>query len=209
MVESAASPIYHRYLNALAAGADVLTVFVEYRHAPEQPLVTAYDDSWAVTSTSPGSPEPWLAVHGEASREEHADNSAGTNIVQSVDLRTTAEGLPHPCAAICGLLLVDPYFWDATNAMAARLEARICRDWWLVCMRPNGKVHDLRICPMCAEATPQLAALPCKRVMVVVACDDFLAAEGRERPRREVAHRGKDIDDQGRRRYARRGGGGD
>lgn len=68
MVESAASPTYHRYLDALASRAGVLAVSVEYRRAPEHPLPAAYDDAWAAlawTLTSGLRKEPWLAEHGD------------------------------------------------------------------------------------------------------------------------------------------------
>ena len=47
-----------------------------------------------------------------------------------------------------------------------------------MCARPNTEVDDPRICPACTEATLWLVALPCKRVMVAMARDDFLAAKG-------------------------------
>ncbi|KAI4976248.1 hypothetical protein ZWY2020_049855 [Hordeum vulgare] len=184
MIESAASPTYHRYLNALAARAGTLAVSVEYRRAPEHPLPAAYDDSWAalawaVAGSAPGGPEPWLAAHGDASRVFLAGDSAGANIAHNVALRAAAEGLPRPCAAVVGVLLVHPYFWDPTNAMAPELEVRIRREWRFMCARPDAEVGDPRICPTCPEAAPRLAALPCRRAMVAVAGDDFLAVKGR------------------------------
>ncbi|XP_048545629.1 tuliposide A-converting enzyme 1, chloroplastic-like [Triticum urartu] len=184
MVETAAAPTYHRYLNALAARAGALAVSVEYRRVPEHPLPAAYDDSWAalawaVAGSAPGGPEPWLAAHGDASRVFLAGDSAGANIAHNVALRAAAEGLPRPCAAIVGVLLVHPYFWDPTNAMAPALEVRIRNEWRIMCARPDAGVDDPRFCPTCAVAAPRLAALPGKRAMVAVAGDDFLAVKGR------------------------------
>lgn len=184
MIESAASPTYHRYLNALASRAGALAVSVEYRRVPEHPLPAAYDDSWAalawaVAGSVPGGPEPWLAAHGDASRVFLAGDSAGANIAHNVAVRAAAEGLPLPRAAISGVLLMHPYFWDASNTMAPELEVRIRREWRFMWACPEAQVDEPRICPTAAEGAPRLAALPCKRVIVAVAEDDFLAVKGR------------------------------
>ncbi|KAM0918171.1 hypothetical protein ACQ4PT_008806 [Festuca glaucescens] len=187
MVESAASPTYHRYLNALSARAGALAVSVEYRRVPEHPLPAAYDDSWAALAwavdacaAGPGGPEPWLAAHGDGSRVFLAGDSAGANIAHNVALRAAAEGLPlPPDAAIAGVMLVHPFFWDPSNTMAPELEVRIRREWRFTCARPDAEVDDPRICPTSAGASARLAAMPCGRVMVAVAGDDFLAAKGR------------------------------
>ncbi|KQK19016.1 hypothetical protein BRADI_1g45960v3 [Brachypodium distachyon] len=186
MVESAASPTYHRYLNALASRAGVLAVSVEYRRAPEHPLPAAYDDSWAalawaVAGCESYSSNPWLSAHGDKSRVFLAGDSAGANIAHNVAARVAAQGLPTPgAAAIVGVLLVHPYFWDASNAMGPELETRIRGEWRFTWARPEAQVDDPRLCPTCAPgAAPRLAALPCERVMVAVAGEDFLAAKGR------------------------------
>ncbi|XP_034601258.2 probable carboxylesterase 13, partial [Setaria viridis] len=47
VAESATSPHYHRFLNALAAARPTLGISVEYRLAPEHPLPVGYDDCLA------------------------------------------------------------------------------------------------------------------------------------------------------------------
>uniref|UniRef100_A0ACD5ZSY5 Uncharacterized protein n=1 Tax=Avena sativa TaxID=4498 RepID=A0ACD5ZSY5_AVESA len=183
IVESAASPTYHRYLNALAARAGALAVSVEYRRVPEHPLPAAYDDcwaalAWAVACCAPGGPDPWLATHGDASRVFLGGDSAGANAAHNVALRAAAaEGVPG--AVITGVMLVHPYFWDPSNAMSPDLEVRIRREWRFMCARPDAEVDDPRLCPTGAGASARLAALPCRRVMVAVAGEDFLAPKGR------------------------------
>nr|XP_051204292.1 tuliposide A-converting enzyme b2, amyloplastic-like isoform X3 [Lolium perenne] len=179
MVESAASPTYHRYLNAVSARAGAIAVSVEYRRVPEHPLPAAYDDSWAalawaVSGCVPEGPEPWLAAHGDASRVFLAGDSAGGNIAHNVALRAAAEG-----AVIAGVMLLHPFFWDPSNTMSPELEVRIRREWAFTCARPDAEVNDPRICPTSAGAAPLLAAMPCGRVMVAVAENDFLAPKGR------------------------------
>ncbi|KAK1604972.1 hypothetical protein QYE76_028645 [Lolium multiflorum] len=179
MVESAASPMYHRYLNAVAARAGAIAVSVEYRRVPEHPLPAAYDDScaalaWAVDACAAGGggSEPWLAAHGDASRVFLAGDSAGANIAHNVALRAAAE-------VIAGVMLLHPFFWDPSNTMAPELEVRIRREWRFMCARPDAKLDDPRICPTSAGAATLLAAMPCGRVMVAVAENDFLAPKGR------------------------------
>ncbi|KAF0908717.1 hypothetical protein E2562_028153 [Oryza meyeriana var. granulata] len=185
MVESAASPAYHRYLNALTSRARVVAVSVEYRLAPEHPLPAAYDDSWAalawaVAAAAPNAgngPEPWLAEHGDASRVFLAGDSAGANIAHNVAMRAAAAPLPGG-AGITGVLLMHPYFWDTSNTMGPALEDRIRHEWRFMCGSPDARVDDPRLSPT-VQGAPSLHALPCKRVMVAVAEDDFLAAKGR------------------------------
>ncbi|CAL5037480.1 unnamed protein product [Urochloa decumbens] len=182
MVESADSAPYHRYLNALAARAGAVVVSVDYRRVPEHRLPAAYDDSWAALlwtlaaaargSASP--PEPWLAEHGDPTRVFLAGDSAGANIAHNVAMRAAAEGLP---AAIRGVLLVHPYFWDASNTMGPELEERIRREWRFMTGNPDAAMDDPRLSP--ASAPSLLARMPAERVLVAVAGDDFLAAKGR------------------------------
>uniref|UniRef100_A0A0E0DYU3 Alpha/beta hydrolase fold-3 domain-containing protein n=1 Tax=Oryza meridionalis TaxID=40149 RepID=A0A0E0DYU3_9ORYZ len=183
MVESATSPTYHRYLNALASRARVVAVSVEYRLAPEHPLPAAYDDSWAALAWAVATaaaaavdPEPWLAAHGDASRVFIAGDSAGANIAHNVAMRAAAAPLPGG-AGITGVLLMHPYFWDASNTMGPALEDRIRREWRFMCGSPDVRVDDPRLSPT-VRGAPSLAALPCGRVMVAVAGDDFLAGKG-------------------------------
>ncbi|TVU12078.1 hypothetical protein EJB05_45704, partial [Eragrostis curvula] len=180
MVESAASATYHRYLTALAARARAVAVSVDYRRVPEHRLPAAYDDSWAAlawavasASSGNGDSEPWLAKHGDPSSVFLAGDSAGGNIAHNVAMRAdAAEGLPAP---IKGVLLMHPYFWDATNAMGAELEDRIRREWRFITGNDEARVDDPRLAPTSAE----LARLPAARVLVAVAGEDFLAPKGR------------------------------
>jgi len=139
VVESAFTPIYHAYLNTLAARAGVVAVSVNYRLAPEHPLPAAYDDSWAavrwVLANAAGS-DPWLSQYGDLSRLFLAGDSAGGNIAHNLALRAGEEGLDGG-ARIKGVALLDPYFQgrspvgaDATDPAYLQSAART---WSFIC----------------------------------------------------------------------------
>lgn len=184
VIESAASPTYHNYLNALVAAAGVVAVSVEYRRAPECPLPAAYDDCFAAlrwVSSRPAE-EPWLAEgRADLGRLFLAGDSAGANIVHHVALRAAAEGLGRDEAAIVGLLLIHPFFWGSepigSEAKAPAEREKTDQLWQLVCPGTNG-VDDPLINPA-AEGAASLAALPARRVMVAVAEKDMLKDRGR------------------------------
>lgn len=63
IIASSAEPIYHNNcLNPLAAVAESVIVSVNYRLAPEHPLPTAYEDSWAALQ--------WIAAQSQSSADE-------------------------------------------------------------------------------------------------------------------------------------------
>uniref|UniRef100_A0A0E0QK86 Alpha/beta hydrolase fold-3 domain-containing protein n=1 Tax=Oryza rufipogon TaxID=4529 RepID=A0A0E0QK86_ORYRU len=96
VTESAFSPTYHRYLNALVSKARVVAVSVEYHLAPEHRLPRAYDDAWAalrwVLENAGAGPEPWLSRHGDTARLFLVGDSAGGNIAHNVAMRAGGEG---------------------------------------------------------------------------------------------------------------------
>ncbi|KAH0435896.1 hypothetical protein IEQ34_026519 [Dendrobium chrysotoxum] len=47
------SSIYHNYINSLTAKAGILSVSVDYRLTPENPLLGAHDDSWEALDGMP------------------------------------------------------------------------------------------------------------------------------------------------------------
>eukprot|EP00262_Sarcandra_glabra_P015496 TRINITY_DN4784_c0_g2_i1.p1 TRINITY_DN4784_c0_g2~~TRINITY_DN4784_c0_g2_i1.p1 ORF type:complete len:317 (+),score=21.15 TRINITY_DN4784_c0_g2_i1:190-1140(+) len=182
LVESSSSPTYHNYLNSLVSKANVLAVSVEYRRAPEHPLPTAYDDSWAAlqwvashagSSTEAPAPEVWVTEHADFERVFLAGDSAGANIAHNMTMRAGRNVL-----TIQGVVLIHPYFWgskaigsegslDSVAKMAAdELTAFVCRD-----------LDDPMINPM-APSAPSLAELGCSRVLICVAEKDLLKGRG-------------------------------
>uniref|UniRef100_A0A8I6WWF3 Alpha/beta hydrolase fold-3 domain-containing protein n=1 Tax=Hordeum vulgare subsp. vulgare TaxID=112509 RepID=A0A8I6WWF3_HORVV len=97
VVQSAASPIYHKYAASLVTAALAVVVSVNYRLAPEHPLPAAYDDAFValraiVAACRPDGAEPWLAAHGDASRVVLAGDSSGANMAHNTAIRLGKEG---------------------------------------------------------------------------------------------------------------------
>ncbi|KAF8695151.1 hypothetical protein HU200_037762 [Digitaria exilis] len=167
VVESAFTPIYHAYLNTLAARAGVVAVSVNYRLAPEHPLPAAYDDSWAalkwVLANAAGS-DPWLSQYGDLSRLFLAGDSAGGNIAHNLALRAGEEGLDGD-ARIKGVALLDPYF-QGRSPSAARTWSFICAGKYPI----NHPYADPLVLP--ASSWQHLGA---SRVLVTVSEQDRLS----------------------------------
>jgi acetyl esterase/lipase len=61
-VESPFFPLYHNYVNFVAAEANVVAVLIHYKRAPEHPLPIAYEDTWAAMQ--------WVVAHSKGDRRE-------------------------------------------------------------------------------------------------------------------------------------------
>lgn len=180
-IESAASPLYHSYLNALSSESGALIVSVDYRLAPEHPIPVPYDDSWAaliwVGSHRDGSgPETWINSHADLSRIFFAGDSAGANIAHNVGLRMGEER--EPMLDLLGVILVHPYFWGEDpirdETMEADKRALMSRLWTFAA--PNSIGCDD---PMINPAKDRsLSKMGCEKVLVLVAEKDVLRARG-------------------------------
>ncbi|KAK8951569.1 putative carboxylesterase 2 [Platanthera zijinensis] len=176
------SSLYHNFLNTLTAKADVLTVSVDYRLAPENPLPAAYDDSWEALNwvISHAGAEPWLSDFGNLGKIFLAGDSAGGNIVNYLGLKLGSEGLK-----VEGLVPVHSYIWgkDRIGSEGAewKKSKRSVKDaeglWPIVCPGTVG-LDDPWINPL-ADGAPNLAALGCRRVLVCVGELDLLRERGR------------------------------
>uniref|UniRef100_A0ACD5Y157 Uncharacterized protein n=1 Tax=Avena sativa TaxID=4498 RepID=A0ACD5Y157_AVESA len=183
VTESAFSPRYTSYVNALVAAARVVAVAVEYRLAPEHPLPAAYDDAWAalcwtVASCVPGGAEPWLADHGDSTRLFVAGSSSGGNVAHNVVMRAGKGGLPR----IEGMVLLHPLFMgkapvpsEGTDPASPEIAQR---NWRFVCAGKYGIDHPC-INPL-AMPPEEWAALGCRRVLVTTAELDRVRDRGRK-----------------------------
>ncbi|KAK3039413.1 hypothetical protein RJ639_027662 [Escallonia herrerae] len=187
---TASSQTDHNYLNKLVAEAGVVAVSVNYRRPPENPLPTAFEDTWAalqwVASHRNGDgPEPWLNEHGDFGRLFMSGISAGATIAHDLAMMAGNAG-SQLGAEILGVGLVHPYFLgsDSIGSQGVHRESMTQvnksdwdRLWAFVC--PSSPENDNpRINPM-AEGAPSLVGLGCRRVLVSVAEKDLLRDRGR------------------------------
>ncbi|XP_074306912.1 putative carboxylesterase 2 [Silene latifolia] len=192
VLETAASPLFHSYLNVLSSKAKIIIVSVNYRRAPEHPLPAAYDDSWAalewVRSGLAGA-EPWLSQHVDPARVFLAGDSAGANISHHMAKRVAKSNNPDGKIALKGLVLVHPYFWGkdrigselqklnpttGTKQTSDDSESMIDRMWKFAHPRTTG-CDDPWINP---GMDPELGELAGEKVLVFVAEQDTLRDRG-------------------------------
>lgn len=180
-IETASSPTYHNYLNAVASEAGVVVVSVDYRRAPEEPLPAAYDDSWAVlqwvaSHAAGDGPDEWLNERADLKRVFLAGDSAGANIAHHMGLRIGSDKLDG--LAVAGIVLVHPFFWGSepvgTETADAGRQAWTVKFLEMLCPTISG-ADDPIINP---GADPRLGALGCDKVLVFVAEKDGLRSRG-------------------------------
>jgi acetyl esterase/lipase len=182
VVESAYNPIYHAYLNTLAAKAGVVAVSVEYRLAPEHPLPAAYEDSWAAlkwvlaNAANNGTTDQWLSQYGDLSRLFLAGDSAGGNIAHNLALRAGEEGLDGG-ARIKGVALLDPYFQGKSAVGAQAMDPAYlqsaARTWSFICAGKYPLDHPYAN-PLALPAA-SWQRLGCEKVLVTVSGQDRLS----------------------------------
>lgn len=175
------SAVYHRHLNALAARANVLSVSVDYRLAPEHPLPAAYDDCHEALEWVLSAADPWISEFGDPDKIYVAGESAGGNIVHNLGMRLGREG-----RKVEGLAMVHAFFWgeerignEGVDNWRGRMSKAedVVRLWMAVCPGTTG-LDDPRVNPA-ADGAPSLKGLGCRRVLVCVAELDLLRDRGR------------------------------
>ncbi|KAL0438683.1 UNVERIFIED_CONTAM: putative carboxylesterase 5 [Sesamum latifolium] len=179
------SALFHNYLNALVAEAQVVAVSVHYRRAPEHPLPAAYEDSWAAVQwvashRSGDGPEALLNQHADFRRVFLAGDSAGGNIVHNLAMRAgnANAGLN---LEILGIALKDPYFWGSDPVPSESQDPvmkAIGDQLWPLASPSSPDYDDPKINPV-AEGAPSLSGLGCRRVLVTVSGKDMLRDRGR------------------------------
>ncbi|KAL2936528.1 putative carboxylesterase 2 [Bienertia sinuspersici] len=185
-VESAASPAYHAFLNALSCKANVMVVSVDYRLAPEHPLPAAYDDSWAGLQWVLQSPRhPWIKDDADLSKVYVAGDSAGGNIAHQMAKKLGLENKMsmnmNMNKVLKGVLLIHPYFWgkerigsEVEKLAVPPWSGMADRLWEFVCPGTSG-TDDPLINP---GMDTELAVLAAEKVMVCVAEEDSLRDRG-------------------------------
>lgn len=192
-ISSAGDPLYHKSLNNLVAEANVVAVSINYRLAPEHPLPTAYEDSWAALQ--------WIASHAnKEDREENheswikdkvdfervflAGDSAGANIAHFMALRLQLHD-PDPTKGfsfkVSGVVLVNPYFWgeEPIGVEISDRERKVMVDTWWDFVCPSEKGNDDPMINPFVDGAPSLEGLGCEKVLVIVAENDILRERGK------------------------------
>ncbi|KAG2635423.1 2-hydroxyisoflavanone dehydratase-like [Panicum virgatum] len=181
VVGSPFHPLFHRYVNSLAAAARVVAVSVRYRLAPEHPLPAAYDDSWAALGWVASGADPWLTDHGDLGRVFLSGVSAGANIAHNMAVAAGVGGLRAGTPPrVQGVILLHPSFASEQKTEEEdEASWRANKDRWAVIFPgANGGLDDPRINPMAAGA-PSLAKLAGERLLVSTASVDPRAPRGR------------------------------
>ncbi|KAF8703279.1 hypothetical protein HU200_032071 [Digitaria exilis] len=173
---SAASCVFHRFLNDLVAASPAIAVSVDYRLAPEHMLPAAYEDSLAALKWVLSAADPWLAAHGDIARRVFlAGDSAGGNICHHLAMHPDVRGI-----GLKGIVLIQPWFWgkEPVEKRAMDAQGRKKHLWEFVCPDAVDGVDDFRMNPM-APGAPGLERLACEKVMVCVAEGDHLKWRGK------------------------------
>lgn len=189
-VESAASPLYHSYLNKVATEATVICVSVEYRRAPEHRLPVAYDDCYGVLewldcqamALEGVSVDPWLASHADFRKVFLAGDSAGANIVHQIGIRASQRKWDGLC--LQGAILVHPFFGGqeriasevGRNAQVEHLFKVVDGDWSI--SLPVGADRDHPFRNPVGPRSPAPSTLVYPRTLIFVAGKDPLRHRG-------------------------------
>ncbi|KAJ3679514.1 hypothetical protein LUZ60_017525 [Juncus effusus] len=178
VVDSAQSPTYHNYLNSLVSKANIISVSVEYRRAPEHPLPVAYDDCLEVLAwtASGSSSDDWISEYGDLTRLYLGGDSAGGNAAHNIAVKAASEGIK-----IKGLILCHPWFGgsEPIGKECTHPENREKGSllWMLIFPGTTGLDNPL-LNPMASEEILE-KVFKCDKVFVTVAEKDGLRDRGR------------------------------
>lgn len=178
VLSSAASQMYHGYLNSVVSKAGVLAVSVDYRLAPEHPIPAAYEDSWMALSWAASRGDPWLSEHGDAGRIFLAGDSGGANIVHNMAIMAGSQDAGFPEGALVErAILLHPMFGgkEPVDGEAANTREHMEKLWALICPQGDLGVDDPRLNPM-APGAPSLRVLAGRKLLVCSAERDFTRA---------------------------------
>ncbi|XP_054805826.1 2-hydroxyisoflavanone dehydratase-like [Prosopis cineraria] len=181
-LESAFSFLDQRYLNLIAAEANVIAVSVEYRLAPEHRLPAAFEDCWdslkwvSSHSTPTNAGEPWLLNHGDFNRVYLGGDSAGGNIVHNIAMRCGAEDLPGG-VKLAGGFLSCPFFWGSkpigSEPKEGHEQSLPLLLWNFLYPSAPGGIDNPAINPT-VDGAPSLASMGCSKLLVYVCGKDQL-----------------------------------
>ncbi|KAI3509527.1 hypothetical protein L1887_24880 [Cichorium endivia] len=177
IIESAASPFYHNFLNLVAAESNVVIVSIDYRTAPEHPVPICFDDSWeAVKWVTGNCPEPCLTDYADLQNVFFVGDSAGATIAHQMAVRVGSEN-PKVSINLRGTILLHPYFWGEVRigSEGEHPWKALMDDMWIFAHPGASGLDDPLINP---DKDPKVSDLGCSRVLVCVAEKDILKDRG-------------------------------
>ncbi|KAL4555752.1 hypothetical protein LXL04_038380 [Taraxacum kok-saghyz] len=177
IVETAASPDYHNFLNLIAAESNVVIVSVDYRTAPEHPVPTCFNDSWeAIKWVAGNCREPWINDYADLQNVYFAGDSAGANIAHQMAVRFGSEN-PRLDIYLRGIILLHPYFMgeDRIGSEGEHPWKPFLDEMYILAHPGTSGLDDPLINP---DKDPKVSDLGCSRVLVCVAEKEILRDRG-------------------------------
>ncbi|PWA92178.1 alpha/beta-Hydrolases superfamily protein [Artemisia annua] len=185
IIETAASPTYHNFLNLVSSESNVVVVSVDYRTAPEHPVPACFDDSWEAVKwvaqhVNGNGPNTWLNDYTDFSHVFFAGDSAGGNLAHHMAIRVGSENLGRVSGEslnLEGIILLHPYFWgkDRMGSESDHPWTKAVEELWLIAHPGTSGSDDPLINP---DKDPKVSDLGCSRVLVCVAGKDVLKDRG-------------------------------
>ncbi|XP_059318006.1 2-hydroxyisoflavanone dehydratase-like isoform X2 [Lycium ferocissimum] len=167
----------HCYLNHLVSQSNCIAISVDYRLAPENDLLTLYQDCWDAlqwvashADATTINKEPWIENHGDFRRMFIAGDSAGGNIVYNIVMRVGRESLIGDVklsgAIFAFPFLLFPSLENIEHALSYKL-------WNTICPPSERGINSPMVNPV-AEKSPSLSKLGCSRLFVCTGEKDEL-----------------------------------
>ncbi|KAK9073348.1 hypothetical protein SSX86_007672 [Deinandra increscens subsp. villosa] len=187
LIASPAEPMYHHSVTTLVSESRAIALSVNYRLAPEHPLPTAFDDSFAalrwVSSHGPGGSgsEEWIKQNVDFDRIFLAGDSAGATIAHHLAIRVGSK--PRDVTfKIAGAILINPYFWGKDPIGSEKTDpvrkAMVDKWWEFVCPSDSDHGLDHPLINPLVDGAPDLSYLVCGRVIITVSEMDILRDRG-------------------------------
>lgn len=181
IIETAASPLYHNFLNLVTAESDVVVVSVDYRTAPEHPVPVCNHDSWEALKwvsqhVNGNGSDPWLNEYPDFGNVFFAGDSAGATIAHHMAIRVGSEN-PGLGMNLQGIILLHPYFWgkERLGLEPGHPWIEAVDDLWAFACPGTSGSDDPFINP---DFDPMVSDLGCSRVLVFVGEKDILKSRG-------------------------------
>ncbi|KAK1439916.1 hypothetical protein QVD17_05741 [Tagetes erecta] len=183
IIDTAASPIYHNFLNLIALESNSVIVSVDYRTAPDHPVPACFHDSWDAIKwiafhVSGNGPDTWLNEYPDFERVFFMGDSAGATIAHHMAIRVGSENPDDRRIKLEGIILLHPYFWGKDRVGSESDDhpwiGSVDDIWMFVCPGTSG-LDDPLINP---DKDPKVSDLGCSRVLVYVAEKDILKDRG-------------------------------